>query len=499
MLTWNAPQLATYMRQRLDDTRLILVSNRAPYIHDYHSPPGQPHRGKSDHAIHWRRPAGGLAAALDPIMQACHGTWVAWGSGNADRDTVDAQDHVPVPPDNPQYTLRRIWLSASQVQGFYSGFANSTLWPLCHLHLDRATFHPTHWHDYQEVNARFVEAVAEECGTTPALVWLQDYHLALCPAALRRLRPDLTIMHFWHIPWPPWEIYRTCPWRRELLEGLLGNDLLGFHLAQHRSNFLACAANLLGADIDEKAGVAWHEGHATVVRAFPISIDYDWWHTLASARRTTERLHHLRTQPGLAQSFLGLGVDRLDYTKGIVRRLLAIERFLERYPAYRGRLAVVQIAVPSRTEIEAYRLIKQQVEMVIGRINQRFGTAAAPVIHYRYEHVEPAELAAYYRLADFAMVTSLHDGMNLVAKEFVASQVDRRGVLICSEFAGAAEAMEQALLINPYDIESVVETLRQALEMSAVDKAPGDEHCRDSLLSWQGTPAMYAREIPPDA
>jgi trehalose 6-phosphate synthase len=414
-------------------------------------------------------------------MQACHGTWVAWGSGNADRETVDAQDHVQVPPHDPQYTLRRVWLSDTQVEGFYAGFANSTLWPLCHLHLDRTVYAPAYWRAYQEVNARFAEAVAEECGTRPALVWFQDYHLALCPAALRRHRPDLTLMHFWHIPWPPWDLYRTCPWRRELLEGLLGNDLLGFHLAQHSSNFLTCAERVLGADIDAKSGAVRYAGHTTWVRAFPISIDYDWWRALASAWRTARRIKRLRMQPALAHPILGLGVDRLDYTKGIVRRLLAIERFLEHYPAYQGRLGFVQIAVPSRTEIEAYRLIKQQVETAVDRINQRFGTAMVPVIHYRYEHVEPAELAAYYRMADFAMVTSLHDGMNLVAKEFVASQVDRRGVLLCSEFAGAAEALDQALLINPYDIDSVVATMHRALEMSEADKAQRLERLQSTL------------------
>lgn len=483
MLPWTAQRLAAYMQQRLHDTRLILVSNRAPYIHHRSYQPGAPHGGRRrlvsqisrlfqrDHAIRWRRPAGGLTAALDPLMQACHGTWVAWGSGTADQETVDAQDHVQVPPHAPQYTLRRVWLSDTQVAGFYAGFANRALWPLCHLHLDRTVFSPAHWRHYQEVNARFVDAVAEECGTSRALVWFQDYHLALCPAALRRRQPELTLMHFWHIPWPPWEIYRTCPWRRELLEGLLGNDLLGFHLGQYCANFLTCAERVLGADIDDKTGAVRYAGHTTWVHAFPISIDYDWWRALASMRRTARQIRRWRVQPALAYPILGLGVDRLNYTKGIVQRLLAIERFLERYPAYQGRLGFVQIAVPSRTEITAYRRLKQQVETVIERINHRFGTATAPVIHYRYAHLEPAELVAYYRMADFAMVTALHDGMNLVAKEFVASQVDRRGVLICSEFTGAADELHDALLINPYDIDSMVATLHRALEMSAAEKA----------------------------
>jgi trehalose 6-phosphate synthase len=404
-------------------------------------------------------------------MQACHGTWVAWGHDSADRHTVDAQDHVQVPPDNPQYTLRRVWLREAQVRGFYYGFANSALWPLCHLQLERAVFKPRHWHHYQHVNDAFAAVVAEECGTEPAVVWLQDYHLALCPAFLRQRLPELAMMHFWHIPWPPWEIYRACPWRRELLEGLLGNDLLGFHLEQYCRNFLECAERALGAQVDTTAGTVEYAEHVTWVRPFPISIDYDAWEQLARGQRAAQRMARLRSQPDLAFPLLGLGVDRLDYTKGIVSRLEAIERFLEKYPAYQGRLGFIQIAVPSRTQIEDYRRVKEQVEEVVARINSRFSRGAAHPIHYRYAQVEPPDLALYYRMADFAMVTSLHDGMNLVAKEFIAAQIERRGVLLCSEFAGAAEELSNALLINPYDTEGVAETLRQALEMSPGEKA----------------------------
>jgi len=278
-------------------------------------------------------------------------------------------------------------------------------------------------------------------------------------------------MHFWHIPWPPWEIYRACPWRRELLEGLLGNDLLGFHLEQYCRNFLECAERVLGAQVDTTAGTVEYAGHMTWVQPFPISIDYDAWEQLAQGQRAAQRMARLRSQPDLAFPLLGLGVDRLDYTKGIVSRLEAIERLLEKYPAYQGRLGFIQIAVPSRTQIEDYRRVKEHVEEVVARINSRFGRGAAHPIHYRYAHVEPADLAVYYRMADFAMVTSLHDGMNLVAKEFIAAQIEQRGVLLCSEFAGAAEELSNALLINPYDIEGVAETLRQALEMSPGEKA----------------------------
>jgi alpha,alpha-trehalose-phosphate synthase [UDP-forming] len=446
---------------------------------------------RSGEGIRWTHAAGGLTSALDPVMQACHGTWVAWGSGNADHETVDAQDRVQVPPNNPQYALRRVWLSDPQVRGFYYGFANSALWPLCHLHLERAVFKPLHWRHYQEVNEQFAETVAQECQDSQAIVWVQDYQLALCPQYLRRRRPDLSIMHFWHIPWPPWELYRVCPWRRELLEGLLGNDLLGFHLDQYCQNFLQCAERLLGASVDLKAGVVEYEDRETWVRPFPISIDYDWWAGLASQRRVTRRLTQLRAKSELAFPIIGLGVDRLDYTKGIVSRFQAIERFLEKYPEYQGRFCFVQIAVPSRTQIDEYRQVKEQVESLVEQINTRFGTDTQKPIYYRYEHLEPSELVVYYRVADFAIVSSLHDGMNLVAKEFVASQVERKGVLICSEFAGAAEELNHALLINPYDVESVADTLKQAIEMSAPERTQHmsrlQEHISEhNIYKWLG-------------
>jgi alpha,alpha-trehalose-phosphate synthase [UDP-forming] len=421
--------------------------------------------------LRWSRPAGGLTAALDPVMQACHGTWVAWGSGHADREAVNPQDRVLVPPTDPQYTWRRVWLSEAQVRGFYEGFANSALWPLCHLQLERAVFNLTHWRHYQEVNARFAEVVAEECEGGPATVWIQDYHLALCPGYLRQRAPTLPLMHFWHIPWPPWELYRLCPWRPELMEGLLANDLLGFQLEQHCKNFLECAGQVLGALVDYKAGLVEYGGRETSVRPFPISIDYDWWTHLASERRVGRQIARLRARPALAFPVLGLGVDRLDYTKGIVSRFEAIERFLEKYPEVRGRFGFVQIAVPSRTQLAEYRRVKGEVESAVERINQRFGSETSRPIHYRYEQLDPAELVAYYRMADFIIISSEHDGMNLVAKEFVASQVERQGVLICSEFAGAAEQLHHALWINPYDIERVADTLKQAIDMFPEERA----------------------------
>lgn len=508
MMRWTATSIAQQIQPLLHDTRLILVSNREPYIHRWDrqallepvmkdpSAPTQSHWNfewalriasrvsqllRTGEGIRWTHAAGGLTSALDPVMQACHGTWVAWGSGNADRETVDPDDRVRVPPNTPQYTLRRVWLSEPQVRGFYYGFANSALWPLCHLQLERSVFKPGHWRHYQEVNEQFAEAAAQECEGRPATVWVQDYQLALCAQYLRQRLPEASIMHFWHIPWPPWEVYRVCPWRRELLEGLLGNDLLGFHLDQHCKNFLECAERVLGATVDSKLGVVEYEGRETWVRPFPISIDYDSWAGLARQRRVTRRIAQLRAKPELAFPIVGLGVDRLDYTKGIVSRFQAIERFLEKYPEYQGRFCFVQIAVPSRTQIDEYRQVKEQVESLVEGINSRFGSDTSKPIHYRYEHLEPPELVGYYRMADFAIVSSLHDGMNLVAKEFVASQVERNGVLICSEFAGAAEALDNALLINPYDVEGVADTLKQAIEMAQDERARRMERLQEHI------------------
>ena len=498
MSRWTATRIAEQIESLLHDSRLILVSNREPYIHRWDrqalmepvandaSSAGFPAWDfswvlrlasrvsqllRSGEGIRWSRAAGGVTSALDPVMQACHGTWVAWGSGNADRETVDSSDRVAVPPDDPQYTLRRVWLSEPQVRNFYYGFANSALWPLCHLQLERSVFKALHWRYYQEVNEMYAAAAADECGGAPATVWVQDYQLALCSQYLRRHNPDLSIMQFWHIPWPPWEVFRVCPWRRELIEGLLGNDLLGFHLDQYGKNFLECVERVLGVDVDLKAGMVEYEGRETWVRSFPISIDYDWWAGLARQRRVARRMAQLRAKPELAFPILGLGVDRLDYTKGIVSRFQAIEHFLEKYPEYQSRFCFVQIAVPSRTQIDEYRQVKEQVEALVERINARFGTDTSKPIHYRYEHLEPHELVVYYRMADFAMVTPHYDGMNLVAKEFVASQVDRKGVLICSEFAGAAAELDNALKINPYDIESVADTMKQAIDMPLAERA----------------------------
>ncbi|MFQ5896225.1 MAG: trehalose-6-phosphate synthase, partial [Nitrospinota bacterium] len=434
--------------------RLVVVSNREPYIHD-----------RTPEGVKVRRPAGGLTSALDPLLRSSGGLWVGWGSGDADRECSDEQGRCPVPPEDPQYTLKRVWLSPEEVRGHYYGFSNQTLWPLCHLRLDKTRFRARDWEVYRRVNQTFAQAVFESELREEDVVWFQDYHLALAPAFLREREPRLPLMQFWHIPWPPWDVFRACPWREELLSGLLSNDLLGFQLDRFCQNFLDCASQGLGAGVVKGRGVVRYRGRETLVAAFPISIDYGHWSSLARSRAREAQAAAIRKELG-GGGVLGIGVDRLDYTKGIAERFRAIERFLERYPRHQNRFQFVQVAVPSRTRIQEYRDLRAAVEERINHANDRFGGKGPPPIRYLYRNLPSTELAALYRAADFCLVSSLHDGMNLVAKEFIACQVERRGVLVCSEFAGAAEEFDNALLVNPFDTEGFADTICWAIEMS---------------------------------
>ncbi len=436
------------VRDLLPGRSLVVVTNREPYVH----------------STLIERPTGGLVAALDPVMQETGGLWVAWGSGEADFDVVDERGCVQVPPEAPRYTLRRLRLSRREVERFYHGYANQSLWPLFHMAMDKARFARRYWAAYQMVNHRFAETTFEMLGQNP-VVWIHDYHLALCPRYLRELKPDLFIMQFWHIPWPAWDVYRMCPQSAELIEGLLANDLLGFHLPRHVANFMDCAAHELGAEVDRQQGFIRHGGRCTLVRAFPISIDVGAWGRIASSRDCERWMARLRRRLRLDDRQVCLGVDRLDYTKGILERLRAIELLLQRVPELRDRFVYVQKAAPSRTRILAYRQLQQQVEAEITRINAVYGTPHWQPIVYIPRPIPVVGMAALYRLADVCLVTSLQDGMNLVGKEFVASQQDERGVLVLSSLAGAIEASPWSIAINPYDTEGVAEAVRQALSM----------------------------------
>jgi len=455
-MTETRETLRTQIRTTLRNRLFVVVSNREPYIHQY-----------DGDAIVCKRPASGMALALDPVAQASGGLWVAHGSGGADQEVCDAAGRISVPPENPAYTLKRVWLTKEQEENYYYGFANSALWPLCHLAYRRPVFNEAHWRAYQEVNALFAEAVAEEIGNSKAFVFVQDYHLALLPRLLKELVPQAVVAQFWHIPWPNMEVFSICPWRHELLEGLLGNDMLGFHIRAHCLNFMETVDNEMEARLDRETNSVVFQGHTTRVRGFPISIDFAAIEALAASQETEQRMEELRKRYRLPRENLGLGVDRLDYTKGIPERIVAIDRFLERHPDYQGRFAFLQVAPPSRVHVEEYRRLADEVDHLIEQVNWKHRSGSWQPIIYVKEHLEQPILYALYRMARFCLVTPLHDGMNLVAKEFVAANVDLSGVLLLSQFTGSSRQLHDAIQVNPYAVDELAEDIHTALEMEA--------------------------------
>ncbi len=455
---WTAERLRVSLSSKLQNKPLFVVANREPYMHVYN---------EKDRTINVLVPASGLVTALEPVLLACNGTWVAHGSGSADRETVDAQDHLRVPPDHPMYTLRRVWLSEEEEKGYYEGFANEGLWPLCHIAHTRPIFRPQDWMHYQQANRRFADAVLEEMvGTESPIVLVQDYHFALLPRMIKEARPDARVAIFWHIPWPNPEVFGICPYQRELVDGLLGADLVGFHTQFNCNNFLETVDRAVEALTEWDRFAVNRQGHVTLVRPYPISVAFQE-PTLAvnESRNAGEERAALCAELGIEASLLGVGVDRVDYTKGILERFRGIERFLEINPAYQRRFSFVQIGAPSRTDIERYRQFLDEVTVEADRINARFQAGRWKPIVLLKKHHSHDEISRYYRAASLCMVTSLHDGMNLVAKEFVASRDDNRGVLILSTFAGASLELTDALLINPYDVQQVADAILKALNM----------------------------------
>jgi trehalose 6-phosphate synthase len=406
--------------------------------------------------------------ALEPILRACDGTWIAQATGDADREVVDESDHVRVPPDNPQYTLRRLWLTKEEEHGFYLGFANEGLWPLCHIAHTRPTFRAEDWEFYETVNRKFAATLLEEIeGEENPVVLVQDYHFALLPRMIKERRPDARVAIFWHIPWPNPEAFGICPWQRQLLDGLLGADLIGFHLQQHCNNFLETTDRMLESRIDWEQFAVNRNGQHTLIRPFPISVAFEPSHSHDATEMETPYLKRaaLLEKLGVRASFMGVGVDRVDYTKGITERFRAVERFLEKYPSYRKEFTFVQIGSPSRTSIKRYQDLTNEVLTEADRINRRYQTADwKPIVFLNRQHSH-AEILPYYQTADLCLVSSLHDGMNLVAKEFVAAREDEHGVLILSRFAGAAHELADALVVNPYDTEEMAEAIARALTM----------------------------------
>jgi alpha,alpha-trehalose-phosphate synthase [UDP-forming] len=469
---WTPERLRIFVQTKLDGARLFAVSNREPYEHNV--------RGGS---VVWSVPPSGLVTALEPVLQACDGTWVAQATGDADRASADVRGRVSVPPDHPQYTLRRVWLTKEEEDGFYFGFANEGLWPLCHIAHTRPIFRAEDWAAYQVVNQKFADALLDEIeGEHNPVVLVQDYHFALLPQMIKKRRPDARIAIFWHIPWPNPEAFGICPWQREMLDGMLSADLIGFHIQAHCNNFLETVDRALESRIDWESFAVNRRDHVTVVRPFPISVAFSAASAdQAPATNPAAERSALFRQLGVEASLMGLGVDRIDYTKGIVERFRGIERFLDRFPNYRGQLTFVQIGAPSRTHIKRYQDLMLEVEAEAERINQRWRKGDwKPIVLLERQHSHE-EIKPYYRAANFCLVTSLHDGMNLVAKEFVASRADRDGVLILSRFAGASQQLLDALMVNPYDTEELAQAIHTALEMPPEDRSARMRRMREQL------------------
>jgi trehalose-6-phosphate synthase len=452
---WTAQRLADHVRQKLNGSNIFVVSNREPYVHT-----------RQGNSITVTVPASGLVTAIEPVLRACRGTWVAQGSGSADKETVDSHDRILVPPDEPLYTLRRVWITTEEEEGYYYGFANEGMWPLCHMAHARPTFRKSDWDDYGRVNARFADALAEEIGTEKdPVVLIQDYHFALLPRMIKERVPHARVAIFWHIPWPNPEAFSICPWQQELLDGLLGADLIGFHVQAHCNNFLSTVDRTLEARVDWEHFAVKRMGHWSTVLPFPISVDMIESPDSPASAEASDLRSGLCAELGIEAVFLGVGVDRVDYTKGIIERFQAVESFLERHPRYQEKFTFIQIGAPTRTHIQRYADFQHEVELEALRINERFRRGRwKPIVFLNRQHSH-AEVSRYYRAAHLCMVTSLHDGMNLVAKEFVATREDEQGVLILSRFTGAARELREALIVNPYDVLATGEAIAKALEM----------------------------------
>lgn len=457
---WSPTALTGLLSRTLPGTEIIILSNREPYIHN-----------RVDEGIVLQTPASGLVSALEPVIRACGGTWIAHGSGSADRETVDRHDRIAVPPGAPAYTLRRVWLSDEEQDGYYYGLANEGLWPLCHIAFVRPVFRESDWHAYEAINERFAEAVAKEAKTQDPIVLVQDYHFALAPRMIRKRLPKATIITFWHIPWPNSETFGICPWKEKIIEGLLGSTILGFHTQFHCNNFLETVDRFIESRIDREYATVTLGGHEAMIRPYPISIE---WPPKAMVNQPTisECRETIRQSVGIsADAKIAIGIERFDYTKGILDRMNAVDALLESHPHWRGRFVLMQIAAPTRSKLSTYSKLHDEALALAGAINARHGTINYQPIHLIIRHHEPAEVFTLFRAADLCVVSSLHDGMNLVAKEFVAARDDEQGVLVLSSFTGASREMSEALIVNPYDPYEMANAFDKALHMPVEEQA----------------------------
>jgi trehalose 6-phosphate synthase len=486
---WDAERLRSTLRQHLQGERIVVLANREPYIHE-----------RIDGNVRVLHPASGLVTALEPVMRACSGVWVAHGSGSADRETADASGHIRVPPGEESYVVRRVWLSDEEETGYYYGFSNEGLWPLCHVADTRPAFRVEDWDYYVKVNRRFADTVCQEVDTDDPVILIQDYHFALAPRMIRERLPRATILTFWHIPWPSAERIGICPWAEEVISGLLGSSIVGFHTQQHCNHFIDAVDAFVESRIDRESNAVVQGARRTLVRAYPVSIEWPM-HRLQDVPSVEECRTEIRRELGLSENALvGIGVDRLDYTKGIEERLQAVDTLLTRYPEFRGRFVFVQIAAPSRTKIDRYRALNERIEALVTQINARHAADRHPAVVLRRFHHEPATVMRYFRAAELCYVSSLHDGMNLAAKEFVAAREDGLGVLVLSQFTGAARELTEALIVNPYDPRQAADALAAALRMPPAEQRERMESMRRmvsefNVYRWAGRMLIDAAEV----
>ncbi|MGO9428400.1 alpha,alpha-trehalose-phosphate synthase (UDP-forming) [Rhodoblastus sp.] len=467
---WSPQTLHQLLEDEMPGAQVLIVSNREPYIHN-----------RVDGEVQLQIPASGLVSALEPVMRACGGTWIAHGSGSADQETVDGHDRIRVPPADPTYTLRRVWLSEEEQDGYYYGFANEGLWPLCHIAFVRPNFREQDWIHYKAVNERFADTVVQEATCDDPIVLVQDYHFALLPRMIRKRLPKATIITFWHIPWPNPETFSICPWREEIMDGLLGSSILGFHTQFHCNNFLEATDRFMESRIDRENSSVSLGGHETLIRPYPISIEGPPA-ALAAQAPVAECRAAVRRRFGLPDDVrIAVGVERFDYTKGILDRMLAVDDLLSRQPEWRGKFVLLQVAAPTRGKLDAYSALQTEAVRLAEEINARYEGCGCKPIQLVIRHHEPHQVFELFRAADMCVVSSLHDGMNLVAKEFVAARDDNAGVLILSSFAGASRELSEALIINPYDTHGMAEGFASALRMPPEEQGNRIRLMRDQI------------------
>ena len=480
-MVWTAKQLNKTIKKIIGNRLLIIASNREPYIHVYKE-------GKIEHI----RPVGGAVTALDPIMRVSKGTWVAYGSGNADKDVVNKKNEVRVPPEDPKYKLRRIWLTKDEENGYYYGYSNKSVWPLCHMAYTRPSFDDVDWAYYKIVNQKFADTILDIVKDKKAFVWIQDYHLMLLSKLLKEKNKNLLTAHFLHIPWPNPEAFRICPQKIEILEGMLANDLLGFHIRYHCANFMETVKLELEARVDTEKTSVTYGGHETLVRAFPISVDFEEISERAESRETKSAMRKLKEEFAINDNlFVMIGLDRIDYTKGIVEKIQAVDRFFEKFPEYKGKVVFIQKGGLSRMHIDKYKELNDRLNSLVEEVNWKHSTEKwAPVLFIR-RHMTTKEIVALYKIADACLVSPLHDGMNLVCKEFISAKNDLSGILLLSQFTGAARELDEAMFVNPYDRENFAIAIKEAIELPEAKKQKKMKRLRNvvrenNIYKWAG-------------